>query len=170
MWCEMCDERCLRSKRSVSQDKVAFVFTIQWKPLAHILILQLPIHTTLLSLTQNSTCKIWDFKTRYNRFLYATEWGVCLVTASADVELLMCCFWCAAGKDQVLNSALSAIDLSRLAGGGCVPVQMVMWYLQQPMGRNRRNLSARDWKMRNQSLTEHFGVTWLVESQESEKA
>ncbi len=47
-------------------------------------------------------------------------------TASADVELLICCFRCAAGEDQVLHSALSATDLSRLAGGGCVPVQMVM--------------------------------------------
>lgn len=94
------------------------------------------------------------------------------MTQAADVELLMCCFHCAAGEDQVLHSALSATDLSRLARSGSVPVQSAMWYpvLQQPAAGNQRNLSTRDWKMRIQSLTECFGITLLVESDQSREA
>lgn len=47
--------------------------------------------------------------------------------AADDADLLMRCFGCATGGDQVFYSALSATDLSHLARSASVTLQLEMW-------------------------------------------
>lgn len=78
--------------------------------------------------------------------------------AADDADLLMRCFGCATGGDQVFYSALSATDLSHLARSASVTLQLEMWS-PSSIAHDRKWKERVNKRLKNEKpkmLAEHF--------------